>query len=121
MLATLDSARLTRLRTIVTGGDTLTPELASKWLPGRRFFNGYGPTEVTVGPSMHELRLPLNGRVPIGRPMANTRVYVLDEHRQPTPIGVAGEITIGGTGVSPGYLNRPEETAARFLPDPFAA
>jgi non-ribosomal peptide synthetase component F len=57
--------------------------------------------------------------VPIGRPIANVRVYVLDDRLQPTPIGAPGELCIGGAGVAPGYLNRPDESAQRFVPDPF--
>ncbi|MEM6330693.1 MAG: amino acid adenylation domain-containing protein [Planctomycetota bacterium] len=121
LLGTLDPARLTSLHTVLSVGDTLTAELARRWLTGRRMLNGYGPTEATVGAAMHELREPLRpGPPPIGSPVSNARLYVLDRHRQPCPIGVTGELYIGGVGVARGYLNRPEETAARFLDDPFA-
>lgn len=120
LLATLDCDRLPLLKTISTGGDRLTAELATKWLPGRTVLNGYGPTEATVGVAMAVLRPPLVGQPPLGPPLANMRVYVLDRNLRPVPIGVAGEICIGGAGVARGYLNRPEETAARFVADPFA-
>src|SRR5690606_3828835 len=93
--------------------------LASRWAVGRRFFNGYGPTEVSVGACMMEITTATSTRPPIGPPMPNKRVYVLDEHRQPVPIGVPGEVYVGGLGVARGYLNQPERTAERFLPDPF--
>ncbi|TWT37768.1 Chondramide synthase cmdD [Posidoniimonas corsicana] len=120
LLATLAPESLPELKTISTGGDTLTTELARRWLPGRRVLNGYGPTEATVGVTMHEIREPLAGLPPIGRPMANMRAYVVDDQLRQTPVGVAGEICIGGAGVAVGYVNRPEETAARFVRDPIA-
>lgn len=120
LLAALDPTQLPELRTVSSVADTLLSQVAESWLPGRRMFNGYGPTEATVGVAMHELRPPAGGPPPIGRPMPNMRAYVLDELQQQVPIGVAGEIYIGGAGVTRGYVNRPEETAARFVPDPFA-
>ncbi|TWT77108.1 Chondramide synthase cmdD [Posidoniimonas polymericola] len=120
LLATLDPDSFPALKTISTGGDTLTTELARRWLPGRRMLNGYGPTEATVGVSMHVLREPLTGLPPIGPPMANMRAYVLDKNLRQVPIGVAGEICIGGAGVAVGYLNQPEQTAAKFVRDPIA-
>lgn len=121
LLATLDPTELPGLSTVVSAGDLLTGDLASRWQPGRRFFNGYGPTEVTVGVSMYELPAPPTSPPPVGAPMANMRAYVLDANQQMTPVGVVGEIYIAGAGVARGYLNRPEATAERFLPDPFAA
>lgn len=119
LLDTLSETRLPQLRTVVSAGEALTPELASRWAVGRRFFNGYGPTEVSVGACMMEITTATSTRPPIGPPMPNKRVYVLDEHRQPVPIGVPGEVYVGGLGVARGYLNQPERTAERFLPDPF--
>jgi hypothetical protein len=80
----------------------------------------YGPTEATIWSTIQKLE-PGAGPVPIGRPIANTQVYVLDAGRQPVPIGVTGELYLGGDGLARGYLNRPELTAERFIPNPFSA
>ena len=107
--------------TIVCGGEALTRPLADALLArGGRVFNAYGPTEATVYSTVERVRRDTPG-VPIGRPLANTRVYVLDARREPVPVGVAGELYIGGAGVARGYWKRPELTAERFVPDPFAA
>ena len=116
----------TRLRDVVTAGEQLriTPALSACFGNGScRLHNHYGPTETHVATAYtlpDDLRtwpeLPL-----IGRPIANTRIYVLDSQGQPVPVGVAGEIHIGGAGVARGYLNRPDLTAEQFLSDPFAA
>ncbi|MBO9512769.1 MAG: amino acid adenylation domain-containing protein [Variovorax sp.] len=101
-------------------GEPLPPDLGRKLLPMvRELWNGYGPTETTVWSSFHRVE-QVDGIVPIGRPVANTQFHVLDAALRPLPVGVVGELFIGGTGVTLGYLNRPELTAERFLPDPFA-
>jgi amino acid adenylation domain-containing protein len=115
---------LPQLRYLITGGDVLDPALMSRVLrgtPPQQLVNGYGPTECTTFATTHVISLPdcESGRIPIGRPISNTKVYILDSRLQPVPIGVAGEIHIGGPGVALGYLNRPELTAERFIPDPF--
>lgn len=119
MLQLLRPRRLAELRTVCSAGEPLSAELAGRWALGRRLFNAYGPTEAAVGACMMRFDGPIAFRPPIGRPVANVRVYLLDEHLEPVPVGVPGEIHIGGIGVARAYLNRPELTASRFLPDPF--
>jgi amino acid adenylation domain-containing protein len=109
----------------IIGGENLTAESLQFWrsaAPATRLINEYGPTETVVGCCVHEVAAedPQNGSVPIGRPIANTELYVLDEALQPVPVGTMGELYIGGAGVARGYLNRPELTRERFLPDPFS-
>ena len=84
-----------------------------------RLINTYGPTESTISATVHEI-FDCVGLQQIGHPIANTRIYVLDERGEPVPIGVAGEMYIGGVQVARGYLNQHELTAERFLSDPFA-
>jgi amino acid adenylation domain-containing protein len=110
----------------VIGGENLRAEILAAWrrhAPATRLFNEYGPTETVVGCCVHEVKHgdPDNGSVPIGRPIANTRLHVLDADMKPVPPGGTGELHIGGVGVARGYLNRPQITAGRFLSDPFAA
>jgi amino acid adenylation domain-containing protein len=109
------------LRTLVIAGDVLPPSVANRWKRGCRLINAYGPTEATICATMHLCQDTDIRTVPIGKPIANTRIYILDAQGEPAPIGVAGELYIGGDGVASGYLNRPELTAERFLKDPFAA
>lgn len=120
MLRLLSPRGLDCLRVICCAGEPLDAELVARWWPGRRMFNAYGPTEAAVGACMMEFDGPVAHRPPIGRPLANVRIYVLDSELQPLPIGVPGEICIAGAGVARGYLNQPEATAERFVPDPFA-
>ncbi|MGW1729214.1 amino acid adenylation domain-containing protein [Streptomyces sp. NPDC002306] len=111
------------LRTVVVGGEALSPSHAMTALqhhPGLRLINGYGPTEATVYATCHVLTAAdqISEAVPIGRPTPNTRARIMDDHGRPVPIGVPGELYLGGPGLSPGYLNRPELTAKQFVPDP---
>jgi amino acid adenylation domain-containing protein len=101
----------------VSAGEPLNPGLAEQLVSRCRvLWNAYGPTETTVWSTVG--RVEAGERITIGRPIANTRAYILDSQLEPVPVGVAGELVIGGDGVAAGYLNRPEETDARFLPDP---
>jgi nonribosomal peptide synthetase protein BlmX len=111
---------------LVIGGEALTAETVNRWLaraPATLLVNEYGPTETTVGSAAHVLctRGAETGPVPIGSPIPNTRLFVLDDGMNPVPPGVAGELYIGGEGLARGYFGRPSETAASFVPDPFSA
>ncbi|MEK7328553.1 MAG: AMP-binding protein, partial [Chloroflexota bacterium] len=107
---------LPRLQTLVSGGESCTQEIVRRWGPGRRYLNAYGPTETTIAASWYEVDASREGaNIPIGHPLANTRFYIVDKHFQPTPVGVPGELLIGGIGVARGYLNRPELTAEKFI------
>jgi amino acid adenylation domain-containing protein len=106
---------------ILCGGEALPRDLANRLLArAAEVWNVYGPTETTIWSSAGKVA-PGEGVISIGRPIANTQMYVLDGHRNPLPAGVPGELYIGGTGLSPGYWNRPDLTAERFVPDPFSA
>ncbi|MEW5929506.1 MAG: amino acid adenylation domain-containing protein [Gemmatimonadota bacterium] len=108
---------LPELKAIVTGGETLAAELVRRWGAGRKFFNGYGATEAGIRMTSSAYTADA-GDPPIGRPVANTQLHVLDAQLEPVPPGVAGELYIGGVGMARGYLGRPDLTAERFLPDP---
>ncbi|HEV2757814.1 MAG TPA: amino acid adenylation domain-containing protein, partial [Actinomycetota bacterium] len=120
-LAALPAAELPALHTIVSAGESCPTELVARWSQGRRFFNAYGPTETTVCASLFLCdEIARDGTVPIGRPVANTTVYILDRYGNVAPKGVPGELYVGGAGVARGYVNRPGLTAERFVPDPFS-
>jgi amino acid adenylation domain-containing protein len=107
--------------TLLVGGEALPRDLADAVLPhGRALWNLYGPTETTIWSTLVRVE-PGTGAVPLGAPIANTRIHVLDERLEPVAAGAQGEIWIGGAGVADGYLGRPELTAERFRLDPFAA
>ena len=117
------SEKLRSLRVLITGGETVPPDLprfALQLLPATNVYNRYGPTETTISCMSGACRPEGHGEtVPIGRGTARTQVYVLDEELQPVPPMVPGEIYLGGPGVGRGYLGRPDLTAERFLPDPY--
>ena len=118
------AGRLPRLKFWVTSGEVITPELATRFLnavPGATFVNLYGSSEVAGDVTGYVVGNPRSlERIPIGRPIDNTRVYVLDRHANPLPIGVPGQIHVGGDGLARGYLGNPELTAQKFIRDPFS-
>jgi len=112
------------VRSLVLGGEPLTASALRLWqahAPGTRLFNHYGPTETTVGCVIHEVNELGEGAIPIGRPISNDKILILNRQLQPLPIGVVGHLYIGGEGVARGYLNRPELTAQKFIPDPYSS
>ncbi|MBN1481964.1 amino acid adenylation domain-containing protein [candidate division KSB1 bacterium] len=119
VLAVVPKTDLPDLHTIITAGEKCPAELVERWRHGRHYFNAYGPTETTVCASMFlcDGRFPQGP--PIGRPIDNAKLYILDAHFNPTPIGVAGELCVGGPSLARGYLNRPDLSAEKFIPNPF--
>lgn len=112
-------------RVLIVGGEALTSTQLTLWrtyAPQTRLVNEYGPTETVVGCAIYEIPSDWNeaGAVPIGRPIANTRLYILDAWLNPVPLGMPGELYIAGMGLARGYLSRPDLTAERFVPDPFS-
>ncbi len=106
---------------VLCGGEALSRELANELLArGLTLWNMYGPTETTIWSTTCRIEGVGDSPITIGRPMANTRVYLLDEYQRPVPVGVAGELHIGGDGLARGYLNRPQLTAEKFIPNPFS-
>ncbi|WP_181243733.1 non-ribosomal peptide synthetase, partial [Chamaesiphon polymorphus] len=117
-LAVMPLVPLPQLQTIIVAGEACPQELIARWATGRNFFNAYGPTEGTVCATVSE---PLDGSkpAPIGKPIPNVRVYILDDRLQPVPVGVPGELYIAGVGIARGYLNRPDLTAEKFISNPY--
>ncbi len=122
LLGSMDPDQLPSLRCIAAIGERCTGDIARRWSPGRRFFNAYGPAEATITDSIYELPAGTSpaGDPPIGRPMANVRLYALDRCGNPVPAGVPGELAIGGVNLARGYIGQPAATAAKFVPDPLA-
>jgi amino acid adenylation domain-containing protein len=122
------SLKNSSLRLLPIGGDALSTRLISRWhavlqehAKTIRLLNGYGPTETTVTATFYDISQSLAGvLVPIGRPLPRRTTYILDRHLQPVPMGVPGELYIGGAGLARGYLNRPELTAEKFIANPFS-
>jgi len=109
------------LQHITTAGEACPPELANRWYDKVNFVNGYGPTENTVCSTAYKVAEKVSAKaVPIGKPIGNVTVYVLNEALEAQPIGVPGELYIAGPALARGYLNRPDLTAERFIPNPFS-
>uniref|UniRef100_UPI0036DA17BA non-ribosomal peptide synthetase n=1 Tax=Photorhabdus sp. RM322S TaxID=3342825 RepID=UPI0036DA17BA len=108
------------VKTLLVAGEACSTTLVKRWAVGRQMFNAYGPTETTICATLYACDSRDENTPPIGQPVANTQIYLLDAYGQPVPAGVMGEIYIGGVGVARGYLNQPELTAERFLIDPFS-
>ncbi|KAJ1974403.1 hypothetical protein H4R34_004729, partial [Dimargaris verticillata] len=117
MLSVLDPHTHANLESISTCGEALPFHLAQTWANHCTVYNGYGPSEATV--MSHSVRVDSGQAVTIGKPIGNTTCYILDAHLNVVPVGVIGEIFIGGPGVSPGYLNRPDLNATKFIANPF--
>ena len=112
------------VRHLVVGGDVLSPKhikAVRDACPGVTVWNGYGPTENTTFSVCFRIDRDYADSVPIGRPVSNSTAYVVGRHGEPLPVGIPGELCVGGDGVARGYLNKPELTAERFVPDPFAS
>ena len=117
-----------QLRLVIVGGDVILPEYVALWQQSPmsfvRLVNAYGPTETTITATLFEIPPQLSQdtnlkKIPIGRPLRNRNVYILDTQLQPVPIGVPGELYIGGAGLAKGYLNQSELTQEKFIPNPF--
>jgi amino acid adenylation domain-containing protein len=124
LLRELSTKDLPNLHTIISAGENCSSEIVDRWVtPTRRFFNAYGVTEAAVWSTIAEIpnrRVKSSLDNTIGRAIVNTKLYVLDHNLQPVPVGIPGELYIGGEGVARGYLNRPELTAASFISDSFS-
>jgi len=118
-LSVMPDKELPALEVLIVAGEVCPADLVKRWAKGRRFFNGYGPTEATVCTTLAECS-GTGTNPPIGRPFVNTQVYLLDSHLQPVPIGVAGELHIGGVGLARGYHDRPVLTDEKFISNPFS-
>jgi acyl-coenzyme A synthetase/AMP-(fatty) acid ligase/acyl carrier protein len=118
-LSALPDDDLPALDTVVVAGEACPAELPARWAAGRTLVNAYGPSETTVCATFAVCR-DVREPPPIGRPLDNARVYLLDRYLRPTPVGVRGELYVGGVGVGRGYLRQPAQTAASFIPDPYS-
>lgn len=121
ILAILPEEMLPDLKVLISAGEKCSKDLVARWRAVPRIFNAYGPTETTVCASMVELIGDDKENPPIGRPIQNFQLYILDENFEPVPIGVIGELCISGIGLARGYRNKPDLTAHKFIPNPFSS
>ncbi|MEG8182207.1 amino acid adenylation domain-containing protein [Nocardia terpenica] len=122
VLQTMDPDVIPGPVTFVVGGEPMPPHTAARWSGRHRVLNAYGPSETSIFATFQPVTEPDPARsVPIGAPVAGKRIYILDHRLRPVPVGVPGELYIGGPGVAQGYLRRPAFTAERFVADPFGA
>ncbi|QSJ15009.1 amino acid adenylation domain-containing protein [Nostoc sp. UHCC 0702] len=120
VLAVLPTKSLPALQTIICAGEPCTDDIFKRWCNSQRqFFNAYGLTEATVWSTVAEIK-SLSEKTSIGRPITNTQIYILDQYLQPLPIGIAGELYIGGEGLAQGYINQAKLTAEKFITNPFS-
>lgn len=118
-LTCLSADAVPDLKILITAGEACSAKLVRTWRPGRQFFNAYGPTETTICATVQQVE---DDTPPaIGTPIANTQVYILDTQCQQVPVGVPGELYVSSVGLARGYLHRPGQTAASFIPNPFSA
>lgn len=118
-LAVTEAEVLRPIRILITAGEAIHAEVARHFSKGRRFFNAYGPTEASVCVSYHEIDSENYTQIPIGKPISNTRLYVLDKNMELQPLGVPGELYIAGEGLALRYLNQAELTAEKFIENPY--
>jgi amino acid adenylation domain-containing protein len=127
LLRLMDPAALPELRVIISAGDACARDIVNRWAPGRRFINAYGPTETTIGPTYHVVNdgkqefAAASGTAPIGRPIHRMTTCILDRQMRPQPVGIPGELCVGGLGLARGYVGRPDLTAEKFVPGPPAS
>ncbi len=120
VLRVMPKGDLPDLETIIAAGEACTPDLVEHWAEGRQFVNAYGPTETTVCASMYMCSPEDESAPPIGKPIANTKLYILDNNLLPVPVGVPGELHVSGVSLARGYLNRPEVTRQKFIHNPYS-
>ncbi|HKG81124.1 MAG TPA: amino acid adenylation domain-containing protein [Pyrinomonadaceae bacterium] len=116
VLMTMPVSSLPELKTLISAGDECPAELVERWAGGREFFNAYGPTEITIWATVQKCAQD-HTKPSMGTPITNTRIYILDHKHSLAPVGIPGEIYIGGVGVARGYLNHADLTAERYVPD----
>ncbi|MCD6377048.1 MAG: amino acid adenylation domain-containing protein, partial [Caldisericaceae bacterium] len=121
MYAVLPAEKIKSPKICVSAGEACSWQIVEKWAHGRRFINGYGPTEATVGCTWQVIDATqrISATPPIGNAIQNTQIYIIDNNLNPVPIGVPGELCIGGIGLARGYWQRPDVTAEKFIPNPF--